>query len=63
MAINEFIRAEDGWFECLTCHFKTAHAVNIKRHMVKSHGHATYPEPPVLAEKWRLLLEASDEEE
>jgi hypothetical protein len=55
MAVNDFKRQDDGWYECLTCHFLTAHEVKIQAHMVKSHQHKEYPAPPILAEKWRKV--------
>lgn len=55
MAVNDYKRQDDGWFECLTCHFMTPHETRIKRHMVKSHQHKAYPEPQNLAAKWRKV--------
>ena len=52
MTSNEFLTSEDGLHVCDMCGFMTPHLMKIKRHMVKSHGHEAYPEPPVLAAKW-----------
>lgn len=53
MSSNEYVKTEDGWYRCDLCGFTTAHENRAQRHMVKSHQHEPYPEPPVLAEKWR----------
>ncbi len=53
MTSNEFVREENGDLRCDMCGFVTMHLNRIKNHMVKSHGHEPYPEPPLLAEKWR----------
>ena len=52
MTSNEFLTDEEGLHVCDMCGFGTPHLVKIQRHMVKSHGHVAYPEPPVLAAKW-----------
>ena len=59
MTSNEFVVNEDGMHVCDMCGFGTPHVVNIKRHMVKSHGHGAYPEPPVLATKWTKKVQGT----
>jgi hypothetical protein len=53
MTSNEYLKDEHGEFACDMCWFRTVHENRIQRHMVKSHGHEAYPEPPVLATKWQ----------
>lgn len=54
MTSNQYLQDEHGYFRCDMCGFTTPHENKAKRHMVKSHGHEPYPDPPLLAEKWRL---------
>lgn len=52
MTSNEYIKEANGDLRCDMCGFVTVHVFRMQSHMVKSHGHGPYPEPPLLAEKW-----------
>ena len=59
MTSNEFVREENGDLRCDMCGFVTVHVFRMQNHMVKSHGHEAYLEPPMLAEKWRTGEDSS----